>query len=223
MESGLGEEASNESASLSGLSAVDQLGEDFERSLSLDAALSETDKATLRTFALKTDEHLTRRTLEKLPFAFPGAHVPSANHLRTRVAFLSGIKPVLYDCCPNSCCCYTGPHAALDNCPYCKAPRRDSRGKARSQFSYIPLIPRLQAFQANTEMATAMKHRAHGHTHKADTISDVYDSTAYRSKLRQRVRVHDKELRHCHFSDPRDVALGLATDGFGPFRRRNKT
>ena len=25
------------------------------------------------------------------------------------------------------------------------------------------------------------------------------------------------------FSDPRDIALGLSTDGFGPFKKRNKT
>lgn len=161
--------------------------------------------------------------MEKLPFAFPGTHVPSPNHLRTRVTFLSGLNPVLYDCCPNSCCCYTGPHANLKACPYCNISRHDSHGKPRAQFSYLPLIPRLQAYQANEAMATAMKHRAHGHIHDPNIISDIYDSTLYQSKLRQRVRVHDQELNHRHFSDPQDVALGLATDGFGPFRRRNKT
>src|ERR1700742_4076384 len=35
--------------------------------------------------------------------------------------------------------------------------------------------------------------------------------------------VADETLPFCHFSDNRNIALGLSTDGFGPFKRRNKT
>ena len=35
--------------------------------------------------------------------------------------------------------------------------------------------------------------------------------------------IGDEELPMWFFSDPRDVALGFSTDGFGPFKRRNKT
>ena len=31
------------------------------------------------------------------------------------------------------------------------------------------------------------------------------------------------QLRCCYFSDPRDIALGLSTDGFAPFRQRKMT
>ncbi|KZT72991.1 hypothetical protein DAEQUDRAFT_684524, partial [Daedalea quercina L-15889] len=207
-----------------GLSAWDQLGVEFEaENRPTYESLSEPDKATLRLFALKTDEHLTRKTLNKLPYAFPGSSVPSTDRMRTHIAFLSGIKPVKYDCCINSCCCFVGPHAELDTCPYCREARRNSSGKARRQFSYIPIKQRLQAFAGNMHMATQMRHRAYGHQHNPNKIADIYDSSAYCSKLNQHVRIHDRMLRHTHFSDARDVALGLATDGFGPFRCRNKT
>ncbi|KAH9833141.1 uncharacterized protein C8Q71DRAFT_682898, partial [Rhodofomes roseus] len=184
--------------------------------------LSESDKATLRVFALKTDERLTQRTLKKLPYAFPGSSMPSTDRLRSRVTFLSGVTPVKYDCCINSCCCFVGPHAGLDACPYCNKQRRSSNGKPQKQFLYILLTPRLQAFAGNTQMATQMKHRLQ-HQHDPDKVTDVYNSTAYHSKLNQHIQIHDKTLHHKHFSNPRDVALGLSTDGFGPFRRRNKT
>lgn len=49
------------------------------------------------------------------------------------------------------------------------------------------------------------------------------DSQHYRSLLEKKVKVGDKELPHRYFQDPRDVALGLSTDGFAPFKRRSKT
>ena len=35
--------------------------------------------------------------------------------------------------------------------------------------------------------------------------------------------IGDEELPMWFFSDPRDIALGLSTDGFGPFKKRTKT
>ena len=56
-----------------------------------DESLDESDKATLRLFALKTDDHLTRKTLKKLPHAFPSSSIPLLDWMRMRVLFLSGV------------------------------------------------------------------------------------------------------------------------------------
>lgn len=68
-----------------------------------------------------------------------------------------------------------------------------------------------------------MRYRAYEHTHSPDIVNDVFDSKVYRSLLDKPVVVDGKEMPHKHFADARDVALGLSTDGFAPFRRRKKT
>jgi hypothetical protein len=48
--------------------------------------------------------------------------LPSLIQLRTHMSKLSGIQPVKYDCCKNSCMCFAGPFANLDECLECNAP-----------------------------------------------------------------------------------------------------
>ena len=67
-----------------------------------------------------------------------------------------------------------------------------------------------------------MKYRA---SYQADPshVGDVFDGTHYRSLLTQNITVADETLPFWFFSDPRDIALGLSTDGFGPFKLRDRT
>ncbi|KAL6300192.1 hypothetical protein BKA93DRAFT_752855 [Sparassis latifolia] len=112
-----------------GLTVWDWMGAEFEaRAMAigllsllfgLEEELNEEDKAMLRAFALKVDSHMMTRTYAKLPFVFPNEHISTLGQAKSRIAFLSGIKPQLYDCCRNSCCCFVGPHAELETCPYC--------------------------------------------------------------------------------------------------------
>jgi hypothetical protein len=227
----------------SGLSAWDQLGEGYER----DAAaigkaqnififntfliyrcvanrLSAYDLAICRAFAYKVKTHTTDEAFAKVPYAFPSKPpLPKIDGLRSRVAFLAGIKPEFYDCCPNSCCCYVGPHQDLQACPYCNESRFRADGKPRKRFTYIPLIPRLVAFAGNESMATKMKYRAHTHKHTVEKTTDIFDGSNYRSLFMKKVELDGKTLGHKYFEDPRDIALGLSTDGFAPFKRRKNT
>jgi len=78
--------------------------------------------------------------------------------------------------------------------------------------------------QANTTKAKEMQYRAFEHIHTPGQISDVFDSCVYRRLLGKRVVISETTTaRHEYFSDPRDIALGLSTDGFCPFRRRKAT
>lgn len=159
-----------------------------------------------------------------IPHAFPtDSPLPKIDALKARVAFLAGIKPEIYDCCPNSCCCFTGAWADFQQCPYCKRPRFRKGGKARKHFTYIPLIPRLQAFAANQSMAEKMKYRGHEHHHIPRETKDVFDGQHYRRLRKQPATLGQETLGHKYFADPRDVALGLSTDGFAPFKRRKNT
>ncbi len=185
--------------------------------------LTEDDMKILRPFALKVDEHMSGQTFEKLAFAFPDSRLSTWKTIQSRVARLSGFEPQLYDCCIDSCCAFTGPHAAKAECPYCHAPRYNAQGKPQKVFVYLPVTPRLKVFLANEKTARAMLYRAKEHVHKPGTITDVMDSRSYRNLLNKKVVVDGQELEHKYFEDDRDVALGLSTDGFAPFKRRTKT
>ncbi len=196
---------------------------DNTNSFCQDEELSNQDKDILRAFSLFVNEHMTSRTFAKLPGAFPKHEVPTLDQARARVAFLSGFKPEFYDCCVNSCCCFVGPHLLLIQCPYCGESRYDSDNNSRKRFSYLPIIPRLQALHAHQPTAIKMSYRAQDHKHHPNLMNDVFDGTIYRSMLGERVVIDGKPQNHSYFGDSRDVALGLSTDGFAPFRRRKLT
>lgn len=166
---------------------------------------------------------MPERAFAKLPFVFPESDVPSWKACQQRAAHISNFEPQVYDCCSNSCCCYVGVHADATQCPYCGVSCLDSTGKPCQQFVYIPVIPRLKGFLANHKMAQKMRYRAFEHIHDPDVIKDVFDADIYRNLLERNVVIDGKTLPHRFFHDPRDIALGLSTDGFAPFRRRKKT
>ncbi|KAJ7468889.1 hypothetical protein B0H11DRAFT_1402925 [Mycena galericulata] len=145
-----------------GLSAWDQLGESYEAEAAAIAnKLSQYDLAICRAFAYKVKSHTTDKAFKMIPHAFPQTPpLPKLDALRSRINFLAGFKPEIYDCCTNSCLCYVGPHKDLDRCTYCDEPRWRANGKPRKKFTYIPLIPRLVAFAANRDLAEKHKYRA---------------------------------------------------------------
>ena len=142
------------------------------------------------------------------------------DRIRSRVDFLSGFQREQYDCCVNACCCFVGPHANLTKCPYCSQGRYHPNGKPRKKYTYIPIIPRLVALVGNRRMAEQMQYRAHVHKHSPGKTTDVFDGSHYRSLLSQRVQLNGNPLNHRFFDDHRDIALGLSTDGFSPFKKR---
>ncbi|EIW62613.1 uncharacterized protein TRAVEDRAFT_76459, partial [Trametes versicolor FP-101664 SS1] len=186
--------------------------------------LTEEDLEFLRPFALKVESHMPGETFAKLPFAFPQANLKTWKAIQSRAAQLSGFQPELYDCCVNSCIAYTGVYDTENLCPFCEESRWDASGRrARNQFVYLPIIPRLKSQFANRERATQMQYCASEHVHEPGTIKDVMDSTVYRSLLGKTVTFQNRDLPHRYFEDNRDIALGLSTDGFAPFKRRTKT
>ena len=159
----------------------------------------------------------------QLPLVFPSEPIPTIDACCSRLQFLSGLKPVKYHCCVNSCCCFTGPHADLLACSYCGEARYSSNMKPRKYFNYLPFIPCLVAMYANPDKNKEMRYRAFEHSHSPDNITDIFDSHIYRRLLGTTVHIDGRSFHHEYFCDPRDIALGLSTDGFGPFKRRRAT
>lgn len=51
----------------------------------------------------------------------------------------------------------------------------------------------------------------------------MFDAAHYRELLKKRIVVDGQDIGHTFFEDRRDIALGISTDGFAPWRRRKKT
>jgi hypothetical protein len=178
----------------------------------------------LRAYRFKVESALTGRSFEMMRHIIPKAELPSLRSMEKKVRHLSGYRSIRYDCCPQSCICYTGHYKEDLECPKCKAPRYhdNSLQSPLAYFEYFPIIPRLRALLASTHFASKMQHRAN-HRHDPTNVTDVFDGTHYQQLKGSRICVDKVMLPEAFFSDPRDIALGLSTDGFGPFKRRNKT
>jgi len=166
------------------------------------------------------EDHLSDRTFSRLAKAFPNSSQDSLKMVKKRVRALAGFRLVRYSCCINSCICFVGPYEDLTECPNCKELRFKANGKPRKYFDYIPVIPRLQAMSASSVHAKKMRYRAN-HVHTPGDIKDVFDGAYYQSLLDTIVPGEDNPF--FYFSDERDIALGLSTDGFTPFKKRDQS
>jgi hypothetical protein len=146
--------------------------------------------------------------------------VPLLRDCRRRVTELAGFDALKFDCCFNSCICYApDEYQELDKCPYCSENRYDVNGKPRKQFSALPLIPILLALVEAERPAADMGYRAAFEKDK-DGVSDVFDGKQYRRMRKKFVTVNGRLLKHKFFDGPRDIAIGLSTDGFSPLKKK---
>ncbi|GJF00485.1 transposase family Tnp2 domain-containing protein [Phanerochaete sordida] len=234
-----------------GLAEYERLGERFEQELAdIAHELSPQDLQILRSFAYRVRNNVSDGDFETLPLVFDAIPDNSAAQVDSRAAFLSGFDPRLYHCCPKSCMCYVGPYADLQQCLYCGTSRYNGQGRPRKTFTYIPLIPRLRAMYRDPQMAKKLEYRSHfaqsppkhrvpgpecerlrkvsgrgvaGRCYCPSKVEDVFDGHHYRALCDSPVIINDKPQPHAHFSHNHDLALGLSTDGFAPFKRRSQT
>jgi len=185
--------------------------------------LDKSDLSLLHAYTLKVEDGLTDKTFSKLHFVFPQASIDTLKNTEKRIQSLSGFQPVHYDCCPSSCICYTGPYETLLKCLKCKTNQYKADGTTPwAYFLYLPIILRIRAMVANSPRARKMQYRAN-HQHNPTKVTDIFNSTHYSLLQESFVTVGGNELPNWFFSDPRDITLGLSTDGFGPFKHCTKT
>lgn len=122
--------------------------------------MQDEDKAILQALAYKLRHNLTNDAFADLPKTFPIEHFPSIVKIRSQLAFISGIVPQVFDCCPQSCMAYTGPLKALTQCLYCKTSRFDEYGNAHHRYSYIPFKDCLLALHRDKPTAKLMDYHA---------------------------------------------------------------
>ncbi|KAH7911338.1 Transposase family tnp2-domain-containing protein, partial [Hygrophoropsis aurantiaca] len=182
--------------------------------------LSEIDRDNIRAFKFWTMSNISRLAFNQMRFMLRGKlSIDSEYVILHRLAILSGVKPVSYDCCIKSCIAYTSKYQHHQYCPFCDEPRLNRNGGTRRRFYYLPIIPRLQGFFQSPTMIENLSYRA-DYEPSPDKIRDIFDSNHYHRLLRHRVVVDDEKLSHRYFSDKRDIALSLCTDSYLLYKRR---
>ena len=140
-----------------------------------------------------------------------------------------GLTYIKIDACVNDCVLFHGPLADMDTCPTCGESRwkkddtnsdeigeSSGSGGAKKRtpckvLRYFPLTPRLQRLYMSKETSSLMRW------HKEELVCDgkmrhPADSLAWK---------HVNDKYKWFDSDPRNVRLGLASDGFNPFGMLN--
>ena len=107
-------------------------------------------------------------------------HLQKLLQLHSQIMFLAGFSAQPYDCCPDLCICYTGPHSNATSCTYCGLSRYHTNGKPCKKFTYLPLIPCLQAFCANHKILTTMQYQSQSKSIPG-VIRDVFDGENYKA------------------------------------------
>ncbi|KAG8705013.1 hypothetical protein FRC09_003206 [Ceratobasidium sp. 395] len=186
--------------------------------------LTPCDRKTLSFLAARLRTHFSRETYEDLRrHACEELGLPSDFVAWRRLKILSNnLETRSYECCVQSCICYLGKYRDLRSCPKCKSPRYGAAGKPRRYFHYTPLIPQLIGLFQSRDMVKKMRHRVKHDKYRAANpgkISDVFDGSLYRTLRTKKVF---EEGDYKFFDKPKDIALGLGTDGFNLFKRRHK-
>ncbi|XP_042396485.1 uncharacterized protein LOC121986592 [Zingiber officinale] len=117
--------------------------------------------------------------------------------------------------CPNDCCLFRKELKDLDSCPKCGSSRwkvdkvttKVCKGVPEKVLRYFPVIPRLKRMFKSEQKAEDLiwhsNHKSHDYMMRHPVDSIAWDTINHKWPA--------------FASDPRNLRLGLATDGFNPF------
>jgi len=127
------------------------------------SSISDHNLDILCLFVMMLRNNLTALSFDEMSYTFSNAGMETLAKTQSHAWYLSCFKPVKLECCINSCVCFTGLHASLNECLRCKTSHLNESGEARRTFSYMPLVPRLRAFMSNRAYTTHLQYRADEH------------------------------------------------------------
>ncbi|KAH8152180.1 uncharacterized protein LAJ45_03606 [Morchella importuna] len=219
-----GEElGTQEDVDLSVISEHDEEFFDFQDPISRLPTKQEMLSFSIHDIALKHKiaREAARDTSELFSAVLPPEEKPlDYRTVRARIQKMTGIKEVLYDCCPLSHMSYAM-YPDLDRCLTCEHPRwkpsknpddDPSAAQARKPYAthgYIPIKHRLKLLYSNPSMAALMvAYRYGAEQQRARRVrTDFWSSDLFEEK---------KEF----FPNDTDIAFLLSTDGVRVFKSR---
>ncbi|XP_074377183.1 uncharacterized protein LOC141718703 [Apium graveolens] len=179
---------------------------------------------TIRLFLLKCDHKLSNVAfsdlLELLRSLIPDAKLPTSFREASNDLKMLGLDYMKIDACPNNCMLYWEECVNDTSCHICNTSRWKSKSTTGTKNSrkipakvlrYFPIKKRLQQFFMCSETARYMTW--HENERKKDGIlRHPADGTDWK----------DFDKKFPRFAqEPRNMRLGLGTDGFNPFNNMN--
>ncbi|CAH9080101.1 unnamed protein product [Cuscuta epithymum] len=162
-------------------------------------------------------ENCMSRLLQFVGGMLPRDHsLPSTYYDMKRLVSQLGLPVIEIDACPSGCMLYWKDDEILVNCKFCGMdrykPLPQTRKKPRyrsalSKLFYLPLAPRLKRIYASNVTAKHMTWHVE-HETKEGLMCHPSDGEAW------------KHFDRCHpqfAMEPRNVRLGLCSDGFAPY------
>src|SRR5258705_540292 len=108
--------------------------------------LNDEDTKNLKLFDIILQSNMSTSTYNLLKKHFmPELLMSSIFILQARILKLSHVTEVSYNCCLNTCCCFTRTYAALNSCPFCKHAQYNSEGHLYKKYKYLPIEPHIKS------------------------------------------------------------------------------
>lgn len=184
--------------------------------------LTEEEMDSIKMTAIRLFGHISKRNYERICFSFcDKIQFLSVYRTTQKLALLSGIKPVLVDCCKNVCHAFTGPYVNETICSVCKEPRFDLKGQPQQCFEYLAMNPRLLGFFKNPEMIEKMYYCAR-YTQEKGAMDDYIDAKRYKKLAKSNIIVDGEDLGVQYISGSCDMAYAVMTNGVKIFEQAHQ-
>ncbi len=115
--------------------------------------------------------------------------------LRAKISRLSHVTEVSYDCCLNTCCCFTRTYAGLDSCPFCKHAWYNLEGHSYKKYKYLPIELHVKSLYLTDCYAKVLHYHS---LPRGSEVGNVFDGTHYQMLCWTQVMIDGAELDH-HF------------------------
>src|SRR6266446_7787888 len=139
--------------------------------------LNDEDMKNLKLFDIILQSNMSMSTCNLLK----KKHIPELSMLsifilQARILKLSHVTEVSYDCCLNTCCCFTGTYTGLDSCPFCKHAWYNSEGHLYKKYKYLPIEPRIKSLYLTDCYAEVLCYHSLPRDSK---IEDIFNGIHY--------------------------------------------
>ncbi|KAK9053298.1 hypothetical protein SSX86_029931 [Deinandra increscens subsp. villosa] len=144
--------------------------------------------------------------------AFKDANLPKNNYEAKKYLRTLGLGYESIHACKNDCALFWKENEKLQICPVCKTSRYEENSKGKKKpvkvLRYFPITSRLKRLYACRHTAREMSWHDRQRTKEEGVLRHPADGKAWK---------HFDEMFPDFADDPRNVRLGLASDGFNPF------
>ncbi|XP_042425958.1 uncharacterized protein LOC122013798 [Zingiber officinale] len=157
--------------------------------------------------------------LKLMKQAFPQAILPDSHYEAKRKLRELGLGYESIHVCEHDCALFWKENVGFENCPICGSSRwvdKNAKGKKipKKVMRYFPLSPRLKRLYSSRHTAKDMRWHDVERPKENGVLRHPTDGSAW--------KMFDNKFL-VFGMDPRNVRLGLATDGFNPFGSMNTT